>query len=226
MLTNLTKERYLKSVQIPVNLTHTYLDPFALSNFPDITKGKWIKRKSIHHDSKLGFFHILADIPDCEYLPPFPFRKNGLVIFPTGKFETFVTLAELQSCKNQKWFKILDSWQFIPEICAYPYRGFIQNLYLKRLEIKRKGDPLQLPIKIIRNSIYGKTGQRIRSKIGNMFNPVLFSFITGFTRAQLYSFVITNNLDRQVISFATDSVCITKSLDIESEKLGGFRTIQ
>lgn len=196
--------------------------PYALTQIPNLLKGKWIRRKSIHHNSKVGFFRILADIPDEKYVPPFPFRTNGIVVFPSGKFETFVTLAELQAYDNPKFYKILDSWQFIPESNEYPYRDFILELYQKRLELKRKNDPLQQPIKIILNSIYGKMGQKTNRKIGNLFNPVIFSFITGFTRAQLYKFVIENNLERNVVAFATDSICVTKKLDIESGELGKF----
>lgn len=145
-----------------------------------------------------------------------------MLIFPSGKFETYVTLAELQACKNDSWFKILESYQFVPSSEAYPYRDFIKRLYQKRLELKRKGDPLQLPIKIILNSIYGKTGQKTNHRIGNMFNPVLFAFITGYTRAQLYRFILENNIERETVAFATDSICIIKELDIDSEKIGEF----
>lgn len=103
-----------------------------------------------------------------------------------------------------------------------PYKNFIEKLYQKRLELKRNGDPLQLPIKIILNSIYGKTGQRINRRIGNLFNPVLFAFITGFTRAQLYRFITENNIERETVAFATDSICVTKKLDIDYVKLGDF----
>jgi len=53
-------------------------------------------------------------------------------------------------------------------------------------------------------------------------NPVLFAFITGFTRAQLYRFIIENKLERDTVAFATDSICVTKKLDIESNRLGEF----
>jgi len=82
--------------------------------------------------------------------------------------------------------------------------------------------PLELPFKIILNSIYGKTGQKIRGRIGNMFNPIVFSFITGFARAQLYKFTRENRLEKQVVSFATDSICTTEKLDVDSEALGAF----
>jgi len=95
-------------------------------------------------------------------------------------------------------------------------------MYAKRLHLKQNKNPLQLPIKIILNSIYGKTGERIRFKIGNLFNPVIFATITGITRAQLYEFVCKNSLEKEIVSFATDSICLTKKLDIDSTKLGEF----
>lgn len=199
--------------------------PYSITTIPDLTKGKWVKRKSIHEKAKLGFFKILADIPDEKYIPPFPFRANNSIIFPSGKFQTFVTLPELQACNNSKYYKILDSYQFISNSkTTYPYKKFIKKMYLKRLELKQKKNPLQLPFKIILNSIYGKTGEydKLSKRIGNLFNPVIFAHITGHTRAQLYRFVTENGLDRDVVAFATDSICTTRKLEVGSEKLGQF----
>ncbi|AFS80673.1 type B DNA polymerase [Candidatus Nitrosopumilus koreensis AR1] len=196
--------------------------PHSLTKIPDLTKGRWIKRKSIHKDAKLGFFRIIADIPDCKYIPPFPFRTNGIIIFPSGKFETYVTLHELKVA-DSKHYKILDSYQFIPNgKPVYPFEKFVHSMYDKRLELKKDGNPLQLPIKIILNSIYGKTGQKVNRIMGNLFNPVIFASITGMTRACLYDFVMQNDIENDVVSFATDSVCTTIPLDIDSERLGEF----
>lgn len=79
-----------------------------------------------------------------------------------------------------------------------------------------------MPIKIILNSIYGKTGQKVNYIIGILFNPVIFAFITGFTRAQLYRLVIDNGLERDVVAFATDSICTTRDLNLKSSRLGDF----
>lgn len=81
---------------------------------------------------------------------------------------------------------------------------------------------MSFPIKIILNSIYGKTGQSVEHKIGNLFNPVIFAFITGFTHAQLYNFVRKNDIERDVVFFATDSICTAKKLNVNSTKLGDF----
>lgn len=196
--------------------------PFALSKIPDLTKGRWMKRMSIHPKALLGFFKIETDIPDVKYVPPFSFRKESKVFFPSGKFVTFATLEELKACKDTSFYRILDSVQYVSENPSYPYKQFIENLYLKRLELKQKNDPLQLPLKIILNSIYGKTGETVRGRIGNLFNPAIFATITGHARAQLYRFVHDHNIEREVAAFATDSICTTKEICVNSTGLGGF----
>jgi len=196
--------------------------PYALTKIPDITQGQWIQTDKILKDAQLGFFKIQADIPDNTLVPPFPFRTNRTIIFPSGKFVTYCTLAELQVCKDDSFYRILEGYQFIPHSEIYPYRKFINDLYQKRLKLKQENNPLQLPIKIILNSIYGKTGQRVRGKIGNLFNPVIFASITGIVRAQLYDFVVKIGIEKEIVSFATDSICSTSKLGINSLKLGEF----
>ncbi len=196
--------------------------PFALSQIPDITKGQWIHENKIQNDAKLGFFKILANIYDTKHIPPFPFKANSIVVFPSGKFITFCTLDELKACESTNYYKILNSFQFIPDALEYPFQDFIEKMYQKRLHLKKKKDPLQLPLKIILNSIYGKTGEVIRYKIGSLFNPVIFASITGKTRAQLYQFVIQNGLEQDIVSFATDSICSTYELSLDSDELGQF----
>jgi len=201
--------------------------PFALTKIPDILKGTWIHgRKSINKNAILGFFKIESKLPDVKDVPCFPFRRDvtthKTLVFPSGNFVTYCTLEELKACDNPKWYKILDSWQYVDDKPLYPYKEFIEKMYSKRLDLKQKNNPLQLPIKIILNSIYGKTGQKNGRKIGNLFCPVIFSFITGFARAQLYSFVRKHDLDCHVVSFATDSVCITREINTKSDRLGDF----
>jgi len=196
--------------------------PYAISQLPDLEKGRWVKQKSIHKDAKLGFFKILCNIPDEKFIPPFAFRANNNIVFPSGKFITYCTLSELYACNDDSIYKILEGYQFLPKSNTHPYKKFISEMYDKRLKLKQQNNPLQAPIKIILNSIYGKTGQKINRVMGNLFNPVIFSYITGFARAQLYDFVRKNGLEREIVAFATDSVCTTRSLQIGSNKLGDF----
>ena len=195
--------------------------PYAISQLPDLTDGDWFRGDEIVPNATVGFFKISADVDDMKIVCPFPFRKNISIIYPSGKFITYCTLQELQVIDDVS-YTILDSVQFVPHTKKKPYKKFINNLYNKRLELKRNKDPMQLPLKIILNSIYGKTGQIVNGRVGGLFNPVIFAYITGFTRAMLYQFMKKHQLENHVVAFATDSVCTTKKLNVNSQKLGGF----
>jgi len=202
--------------------------PYSLTKIPDIAKGRWISLNKIHHKAELGFFFIEANIDDSVKICPFPFRKkNGTICYPCGRFRTFVSLQELQMVEGDPKikYKILESIQFIPrKNRTYPFQEFIESEYYKRLELKNKNDPLQQAIKVVLNSIYGKTAQRTNRVIGNLFNPVIAASITGHTRAQLYKFMKENNLDNDVVAFATDAIaCRKKILDLDSTKLGEMK---
>jgi hypothetical protein len=198
--------------------------PFAFSNLPEITKGKWIQSKKLHKNALLGFFKIRCNIPKTKHISPFPFLASTKLLFPNGKFDTFVTLAELRACENSLWYEILDSWQYFDDSPIYPYKEFIQSMYDKRQKLKDEKNPLELPFKIILNSIYGKTGQgeRANVRMGNLLNPIIFSTINGMCRAQIYKFIIDNNIERDVCMIYTDAITTTRNLNLNSKKLGDF----
>ncbi|MGQ0794830.1 MAG: DNA polymerase [Nitrosopumilaceae archaeon] len=202
--------------------------PFALTNLPDIKDGRWKESNKINPKALLGFFHIQARIDDAVKIAPFPFRtKNNRIIYPTGEFETYVTLEELKSVigDSRIKFKIIDSYQFIPsKNCKFPFKKFIEEQYSKRLELKSQNNPLERAIKIVLNSMYGKTAQRVDNKMGNLFNPIIASFITGFARAHLYRFMREYDLEHQIVAFATDSVACRKRIEgLNSANLGEMK---
>jgi len=203
--------------------------PYALTTIPDITDGKWISSKKIILKAKIGFFFILADIDPTVKIAPFPFvKKNRTICYPCGKFKTFVTLDELKMVDGDPKIKytILESYQFIPnKNCNYSFKKFIEEQYKRRMKLKKEENHLERAIKIILNSIYGKTAQRTNRMMGNLFNPVIASSITGFVRAQLYRFMKEHNLENDVVAFATDSIAIQRKLPIldKNEVLGEMK---
>jgi len=123
---------------------------------------------------------------------------------------------------RRKYYKILEGIQYFDDNPSYPYKEFVESIYKKRLALKQKLDPLELPLKVILNSIYGKSAQRIGNKIGNIFCPVIASTITGTAKAMLYRFVQEHGIEQDVVSFATDSIISTKEIDVNSSELGSF----
>ncbi|GKS67413.1 hypothetical protein YTPLAS73_09600 [Nitrosarchaeum sp.] len=196
--------------------------PYALTLVPELTKGKWIQSKTIQKDVVIGFFKIKAKIPLAQHISPFPFKIRSKLIYPVGEFITFVTLAELQSCEDSSWYEILDSWQYCDPDPYFPYKKPITEMYEQRQALKRAGNPLEQPFKIILNSIYGKTGQTTDNKMGNIFNPVIVSTITGIARAKLYSCIIKHGIENDIIMMYTDSICSKKKLNLDSKELGEF----
>ena len=196
--------------------------PYAITQLPDLLNGDWYRTdERILDKAKVGFFKIQVDVDDLKQVCPFPFRKKNRILYPSGEFITYCTLQELIAVGNDVQYSIIDSYQFIPRGKKLPFRKFINSLYQKRLELKKQNNPMQLPIKIIINSIYGKTGQTSH-RIGRLFNPVIFAFITGYSRAMLYQFMKKHKLENDIVAFATDSICTTKKINVNSEKIGEF----
>jgi hypothetical protein len=202
--------------------------PYALTLLPDLTDGRWVSGAIVRADASAGYFHIRALVDHSVKVAPFPFRtKNNRIVFPVGEFETFVTLEELRMVAGDPKirYEILESQQFIPaKNCSYPFRRFIEQQYALRLALKERKDPLERAIKVVLNSMYGKTAQRVNNVMGNLYNAAIASFITGHTRAQLYRFVKEHGLDRDVVAFATDSVAVRKEIPgLDSLRLGEMK---
>jgi hypothetical protein len=199
--------------------------PYAMTLFPNLNKGKWVRSTKIEKDAYLGFFRIIAEVPHGTVVAPFPFRnEQGLIAFPSGVFETCVTLAELKASVKDPNIRVAiqDSFQWIPQgELEFPLRDFMQTKYNYRLALKESKDPLELAVKIILNACYGKTVQTKGS--ANLFFPVLGSFITGTVRAMLYSFVKDNKIETETVSFATDSIAVTRTLPFNTQELGGLK---
>jgi hypothetical protein len=180
-----------------------------------------------------------------------PWRlKNRTVIFPNfdSEVEYYIAFPELQIAEKLGLeFDIVDSWAFYGDgELLFPQ---IAELYEKRKEAKKAGDKtLELVLKIIMNSLYGKFAEkqfsvraslkklpesreitigdqkfyvRELNKPGLLFCPILAAYITAQTRAQLLE--TCKGYFGHIIAFATDSILTTKAFIEESEKLGGWK---
>lgn len=201
--------------------------PHKIAQLPNLRRGEWVDGPQVDQKATVGFFRIVANVPDSISLAPFPFRANNIFFFPAGRFVTYATIDELRACKNRDYYWILQSRQFIPQDPNHhPYAEFVKDYYAKKSELKEKGDPLYLPFKVMLNSVYGKTGETVvrghREVIGNLFNPVIFATITGSSRAQLYRYITENRLENEVVYMYTDSICTTRNLGVDSKALGEF----
>jgi hypothetical protein len=101
-------------------------------------------------------------IAECEVLtnkPVYPYRSNGKLIFPIGRFITTLTTPSLLfGIKHGHIKKVL-------KLACYKkanlFKRFVDYFYNKRIEFRGSNNPaFAYMCKLILNSLYGKFGQR------------------------------------------------------------------
>lgn len=115
-----------------------------------------------------GVSHVLVEVP-YMYIPPLPMRVGGRLFFPYGTFEGYYTHAELRFAVS-RGVKLLRVYEtlYSKRTCR-PFVSYVSTLYAMRSEYKRAGDPRQLMVKIMLNSLYGKFGQRLESGLRRLY---------------------------------------------------------
>lgn len=138
------------------------------SLYPDVMRNRYPDPNSLrinHFDSiqymmqHEGMTKVTVRSPDTEY-PLLPYRADKKLIFPTGEFTGYYTNVELRHSLSigYRIKKVYKSFYY-RDIC-YPFIGYINDLYKKRMRYKKEGSPMQHMIKLAMNSLYGKFGQK------------------------------------------------------------------
>ena len=197
--------------------------PHAMTQLPDITNGKWKRLKTARDifRADLGFFEIETEVNE-NYLAPFLLRQlNGLVICPTGKIRTHVTLDELKIALQHYDTKIniVSGYVFKSHTNdKTKFNSLINSMYKMRMNQTNEGQ--KYVYKVLLNAGYGKFAQT-KPEIRGLFNPVICAYITGHCRAKLLDAVKKNKND--IVMLATDGIFSTKPIHIKTGKnIGEF----
>lgn len=101
---------------------------------------------------------------ECDYMfyPLLPYRdvKRGKLIFPYGHWKASYTNLELRKALELGYRIKKIFTQYIYTKTFYPFRDYVTDLYQKRMEYKRDGNPMEVVTKLLMNSIYGKLAQK------------------------------------------------------------------
>jgi DNA polymerase elongation subunit (family B) len=101
-----------------------------------------------------GISYVTVECPKTLAIPLLPVRK-GKIIFPTGRFSGWYCHPELRKARELGCrIKVRRS---ITYKTAPMFKGFMNDMYSKRLKYKREGnDIMQTTCKLFMNSLYGK----------------------------------------------------------------------
>jgi hypothetical protein len=130
-----------------------YPDPNSI-RITTMPKEKYIKDKE-------GCSNVEIFVPHDLHHPVLPFRTDeGRVIFPTGTISGWYCHNEIrEALANGCKIKSIREIIYYDKTCR-PFQNFTSELYNYRLELKKQKSPMELVVKIILNSLYGKFGQK------------------------------------------------------------------
>jgi hypothetical protein len=106
-----------------------------------------------------GVSEVTVEVPDLDP-PVLPVRYEGRLFFPVGTVRGVWThpelrAAEARGCRVREVHASL--WS---DRTFSPFTSYVETLYAMRRELREKGDPRQLVVKVLLNALYGKFGQR------------------------------------------------------------------
>lgn len=194
--------------------------PYQMTKLLDFTQGKWIESRETTEN--IGFYHCFINTMELNF-SPFLLKRSNMNLYPNGSFYSYLTNQEinfiLKNFQNTE-ITIINGFEFIPFQEKYPFKEEIERLY--QWKEKEKDEDIKYCVKIILNSLYGKTIQGgSTGKTGKLFNPIWASLITSGTRLKLLEYGLKN--PECVIAFSTDSISLKKPLIVPKfPKLGDF----
>lgn len=130
------------------------------SLYPSVMRGEfpgplepWPKKKKL---PKFGIVNCTVKVPEME-LTPLPFRRrDGMILYPWGRFTGTWTVAELNAALEcgASIERVREVWG--TNETMQPYREFVDKLYRVRAEAKTPAESLFY--KLLMNNLYGRLG--------------------------------------------------------------------
>jgi len=149
-----TGERFYK---LDVNAMY----PSVMSNYTyPVRDLRFVKDSSVQYLAKLLTDHcviakVLVDVNE----PVFPISVNGFRSYPIGTFWTTLTTEELRLGLDRDWILLVEDIAIYES--AYAFTDWVSWVWGTEQEAKLNGDKvLAFQCKLLRNSLYGKFGQR------------------------------------------------------------------
>lgn len=173
---------------------------------------------------KAGVAYCTVKCPSMEFpLLPYKSESGSKLLFPCGKFDGTWTYAELRRAL-ELGYTILNVYDAVEyELMPSPFKGYIDFIYGKRLEVKGKDELMSYTLKILMNSLYGKWGEQgelqmiSRGKkhtfqsVPKHSNMVWAAYILTYGRLALYDSIQQASRFGSVLYCDTDSVFIKTS---------------
>jgi len=122
----------------------------------------------------MGVSEVLVESPDNIDYPILPYRSKETkkLIFPKGTFRGVYNHNELNYALTNGYKILKIYYQVCYKHTFKPFSTYVTTLYDKRLEYKKNKSSMELVVKLLMNSLYGKFAQskRLNTKITDINN--------------------------------------------------------
>jgi len=135
-----------------------------LNEFPDPNTLRTTFQNTIRYiEGYEGISFIDIAAPKSSY-PLLPYRFNNKLLFPSGSFSGWYSHLEIRKALSLGYVvKKVRKTYYYTDTC-YPFRDFVLDMYEKRQEFKKAGNPMEYTAKILMNSLYGKFAQKFTDR--------------------------------------------------------------
>jgi len=128
--------------------------------YPDPNSGRVTHKDTKEYIRKYpGMSKVDIISPERQH-PYLPFRRPDKLVFPTGSFTGWYTHFELVKALSYGYeITKVHKTHYYKKKCK-PFKEFVQTLYDLRLKYKAENSSMELVVKLLMNSLYGKFGQK------------------------------------------------------------------
>jgi hypothetical protein len=195
--------------------------PSAIADLPNLANGQWRYVESPTTIERYGVYHIRFACPELFSAKPMPYfyRDERHAIHYPNIVQGWYWSPEAHVSKylgNQ--CEIIDGWVFDHDPSDKPL-SWIREVYSTRAQWKRDGNPSQIALKLLMNSMYGKFAQRVgweRFDGPPKWHQLEWAgFITSSTRAMLFRAMAEAYGKNALLGVETDGIFSSEPLSLD-----------
>lgn len=195
--------------------------PAAIADLPNLAHGQWRYVESPTTIERFGVYHIRFTCPELFSAKPMPYfyRDERHAIHYPNIVQGWYWSPEAHVSKylgNQA--EILEGWVFDHDPSDKPL-SWIREVYATRAQWKRDGNPSQIALKLLMNSMYGKFAQRVgweRFDGPPRWHQLEWAgWVTSRTRAMLFRAMAEAHGKHALLGVETDGIFSSQPLSLD-----------
>lgn len=160
------------------SLYPSVMDKMLYPNVNNIHHSLLVSKRLIYEYE--GFCYAELEYTEKIKIPFLQQRINNKLIFPTGKIKGYYTFIELRKALElgYRLMRLFDGVYFTNTDNFFG--DFVPDLYAIRSKLKADNDPMELPVKLAMNGLFGKFSQKLEQQEIKHFSKLT---VTEYERA-------------------------------------------